>query len=293
MNFQQLENIVVLAKRLHFTQAADEANIVQPALSRQVRQLEEELGVVLFKRNKRNVELTAAGEYFTSEVAKTLLRLQRLVAKTQTIDRNGAGEIRVGFTYSVMQSILPEVLQHIRQLRPGMRTILKDANNRGQFEALLSHELDVGFVTNPVIPNGLMGKKLRSDNFVLLLPPDHQLSAKTFKVFSQFAEEEFIFPPESDGTNYINVLESICLDAGFKPKVTHITGSASTAFKLVEEGMGLFIEPARSLLNQELNVKKIELINIPQKADLVMIWGPNFEEEHPDLLDLLSTADYS
>lgn len=291
MNIQHLQNAIVLSKKLHFTKTAEEVNIVQPALSRQIQQLEDELGVKLFKRHKRKVEMTVAGEFFVVEIRKLLKQIDRICDKTRAIDHNGIGELRIGFTYSVMQSILPQVLTTIQHLRPGIQTILKDANNFGQFEMLLNGELDVGFATNPLVPPGLMGKTLRSDDFVLLLPPDHPVSQENYKDFSVFADEEFIFPPESDGTNYINLLESICLDAGFKPKVTHKTGSASTAFKLVQAGMGIFIEPSRSLQKQDMQLNTIVLRDIPQKADLTMIWNNDFVKEFPDVLSAISEID--
>lgn len=296
MNLQQFQNVLILAQKLHFTQAAQEANIVQPALSRQVRVLEEELGVTLFKRHKRKVELTQAGKYFTGEIKKVMINLERINEKAKVIQSEGAGELRIGFTYSVMQSILPEILQIIKDLRPGMRTSLKDDNNPGQFEALQNRQLDIGFVTNPVIPKNLKGKTLRTDPFVICLPPDHSVTQKNYKDFSVFSDEDFIFPPISgvySGTNYINDLTSICIDAGFYPRITHTTHSSSTAFKLVEEGMGVYIEPRRSLQNQDWNLTKIILVDIPQKADLTMVWNNDFEEEYPELLEVLKNGDFT
>ncbi|WP_340077370.1 LysR family transcriptional regulator [Leptobacterium sp. I13] len=290
MNLQQLRNALVLAKKLHFTKAAQEVNIVQPALSRQIRQLEEEVGVKLFVRDKRNVELTAPGSYFIKEIEKILAQIERINEKAKEIAEQGSGEIRIGFTHSVMQTILPEVIKKIRMSKPGVKTILMEINNRGQFQALQSKKLDIGFATNPLIPPELKGERLSLDNFVVLVPMAHPISQENYSDFSAFANEEFIFPPMADGSNYLRIIESICLDAGFVPKVTHITSSASTSFKLVEAGMGICIEPKTSLHKQELPVKVIELKNIPQKAELTMIWNEDFEVEYPELLAQLKDS---
>jgi DNA-binding transcriptional LysR family regulator len=291
MYTQQLRNALVLAKRLHFTQAAMEVNIVQPALSRQILQLEKELEVVLFKRNKRNVELTTAGAYYIQEIEKVLGQIDHINEKAKEIQSNGSGEVRIGFTHSSMQTILPEVIKKIRQLKPGIKTILKEVNNKGQFMALQNKALDISFATNPIIPSNLKGKKLSADNFVILLPLNHPVNRNNYSDFSVFANEEFIFPPLADGSNYLRILESICLDAGFYPKVTHITSSASTSFKLVETGIGVCIEPKTSLYNLEASVKAIELKGIPQKAELTMIWHEDFAVEHPELLENLSNPE--
>lgn len=290
MNTFHLRNFLLLAKKRHFTRVAKEVNIVQPALSRQIQQLESELEVKLFKRNKRKVELTAAGVYFAQEISEILSRLDRIHYRLKQIEGGEDLEVRIGFTHSVMQTILPEVIQKIRKSKSRAQTILKEINNKKQFVALQNRELDIGFTTNPIIPTGLKGKRLSSSNFVLLLPLDHPVSEDNFTDLSVFANEEFIFPPVEDGSNYLRILKSICYDAGFTPKITHITSSASASFKLVETGMGICIEPKFSVFKQELPVKIIELKNIPQKAELTMIWNEDFGNEYPDLLQELKNA---
>lgn len=287
MNVHYLKNALVLARKLHFTQAAKELNIVQPALSRQIRQLEEDLGAKLFRRNKRNVELTEAGRFFVEEVEEVLNRLDRLCQRTAQIHRGEVGEIRIGFTHSIMQSLLPDILQRIHRLKPGLRAILREMNNRGQYEALRNKEIDLGFATNPLVPSHLESKVLLVDNFVVLLPQDHPVDEGNYRGFSVFAKEDFIFPTPTDGINYVRILESICLDAGFTPRVIHETDSATTGFRLVEAGLGISIEPVSSLHNQVLNIKRIELKTIPQKARLTMMWRPDFEKEYPDLFEML------
>ena len=284
MNLNHIQNILILAKTLHFTKAAKEANIVQPALSRQVQQIEEELGVNLFNRNKRNVELTPAGDYFIKKMERIMAELEQIAEKMKSIHLGGNTTIRIGFTHSVMRSILPEVLNQIKKLKPNIRTKLREINNKEQYNALFRRELDLSFATNPMVPKGLNWKKLRTDNFVVLLPLSHPVDAKTYQGFSVFANEEFIFPPITDGIHYIHIIESICMDAGFHPKIGHETGSASTSFKLVEAGLGISIEPKTSVQNLDLPLKMIELKDIPQKANLTMVWHDDFAQEFPELL---------
>ena len=289
MNIQQFRNAVILAKRLHFTKTAEEVNIVQPALSRQISNLEEELGVKLFKRHKRRVELTPAGAHFISEIEQMLTQFDQIHHKTRLI-ANGQMEIRIGFTHSIKQSILPEVINKIRKSRPEIRFVLQEVNNEGQFKGLQTRQLDLAFSTNPIIPPNLSGKKLTSCDFVILLPQNHPVTEENYEHFSVFANEEFIFPPLEDGSHHIEIMKSICLNAGFTPRITHTTSSAGTAFKLVENGMGVCLEPENSIQGLNLNLKVIPLRDVSQKAELTMIWNEDFALDFPDLLSELSDS---
>ncbi len=287
MNIYQVKNVLMLAEKLNFTRAAAELNIVQPALSRQIKQIEEEIGAILFKRDKRNVKLTPAGAYFVKEAGKLVTMAERMAKRAAHIHNGQAGEISIGFTHSVMQTILPDILKTVKEEIPGIKTILREMNNRDQYLALQQNELDIGFATNPMVPLNLNSKVLHIDNFVILLPQEHPVHKDNYKDFSVFAKEEFIFPTVSDGPNYVHILESICVDAGFTPKVVHETDSASTSFRLVEAGLGISLEPISSLYGHEFPIKSIELKNIKQKAKLTMIWNPEREPEYPTLFELL------
>lgn len=291
MNFQLLKNARLLAKKLHFTQAAEELHIVQPALSKQIKQLEGEVGARLFKRNKRNVELTAAGSYFFEEVDQLLSQWEAIKLHSRKIQAGRAGELIIGFTHSIMQSLLPDILRKIREEVPQMRIILKEMSNYDQNEALLKHELDLSFATHPLVPPNVRSKVLKRDYFAVLLPINHKVREDDFQNFAVFAEEEFIFPARSDGGNYVNQIESICLDAGFVPKVNHITDSATSSFRLVEAGMGISLEPVSSLHNQSLAIRSIVLKNIPQRAELTMMWREDFEKNYAYLFDILGGAE--
>ncbi|WP_109300814.1 LysR substrate-binding domain-containing protein [Aquimarina sp. AU474] len=287
MNIQVLKNILVLAEKLNFTKAADELNIVQPALSRQIKLVENQIGAILFKRDKRNVELTHAGIYFVKETKKLITQAERMTKQTAHIHNGDVGEIRIGFTHSIMQTILPDILKTINDQIPGIKTVLREMNNRDQYLALQQNELDIGFATNPLVPFSLKSKVLHIDNFVILLPINHPVDRHNYTDFSVFSDEEFIFPSVSDGPNYVHILESICTDAGFNPKVVHETDSASTGFRLVEAGLGVALEPVSSLHGHEFPIKNIELPDIQQKAKLTMMWNPERESEYPVLFELL------
>jgi len=282
-----LQNFLKVAQTLHFTKASQEAFIAQPALSRQIKQLEETLGATLFKRDKRNVELTEAGKYFQAEVERILNQLNFACRRTAQLHKGEAGDIRIGYTHSAMQTFLPSLIRQIKVELPHMRTIMLELTNLQQSNALENKELEIGFSTNPVLNKKLNRKVLLRDNFVVVLPLDHPVNQDNFTDFRVFANEGIILPPKAESFQYVATIESICLEAGFVPKIVHETPFASTGIRLVEAGIGITIEPKSGLRGHSAGVKYVELAQIPQKAELTMLWHKEIEVQHPALLVLL------
>src|SRR4029077_6608010 len=100
--------------------------IAQPALSRQIKQLEQLIGAKLFKRDKRNVSLTKAGVYFKKAAQQTVDRLDYAISRTKQIHLGEAGEIKIGYTHSIVQTILPRIIKEIRIKFPGVKTVLRE-----------------------------------------------------------------------------------------------------------------------------------------------------------------------
>jgi DNA-binding transcriptional LysR family regulator len=287
MNTGMLKNFIKLADTLHFTKASGELFIAQPALSRQIRQLEKSIGADLFKRNKRNVTLTKAGVYFKQAAQETIDQLDYAINRTKLIHTGGAGEIKIGYTHSIVQTILPRIIKEIRAEFPGIKTILREMNNTDQYKDLAERKIDIGFATNIIAPENIKSKVFFEDVFVIVLPENHYLLKEKFNDLSVFSNEPFILPHKIDGSDYVHIVESICLDAGFSPNVVHHTASVSSALRLVEAGLGITIEPKGSLSGQHLAIKFIELDKITQKAQSAILWSEHTENEHLPILQLV------
>src|SRR5882757_5875265 len=175
MDIQTLKNFIQLAETLHFTKASEQVLMAQPALSRQIQQLERSIGAELFRRNKRNVSLTKAGVYFKQTAQQTIDQLTYAINRTQQIHNGEAAEINIGYTHSIVQTILPEIIKEIRIKFPGVKTILREMNNNEQYRDLTEQKIDIGFATNPVVPEHLKSKTFHEDVFVLVLPVNHPL----------------------------------------------------------------------------------------------------------------------
>lgn len=279
MDFRTIEHFLKLSETLNFRKAADEIYIAQPALSRQIMALEEELGVVLFDRNKRNVALTTAGEYFKGECERILEDFERVKQRTFQIHKGEGGEIKIAHSSSSMQFLLPNILAKIQAEMPLMKTNLNETTNLYGINALINRTIDVAFGPNMIVPKELNARTIYVENFVIILPQNHRLDVINFESLAQLADENFILPPRNESSGYVESLEALCQSYGFIPKVAYQSGNSNTVLRLVEAGLGISIEPKSALSGQNMNVKFIELNNISLKASMLMLWLRGREKE--------------
>ncbi|MCB0669313.1 MAG: LysR family transcriptional regulator [Saprospiraceae bacterium] len=272
MDLRRLEYFGVLAEELHFRKAAEKLYISQPALSRQIQELEFELGISLFERNNRNVQLTPAGRYLKDQVGQLQERLTRIQRNVRRIGEGSTGELQIGFVGSAMQSVIPEALKKLNHLFPEIQTYLQELSNQEQIKAVLSEKLDVGFVRSEHFPVEISSQLVLEESFVLVLPKNHWLTTRKLINTERLKGEKFILFGTSYSLDYYELILSIFSGWGFKPEVSHRSVHAATIFHLVESQLGIAIVPASLTLGFDLKIKFIELKNIPQKTRLYMIW---------------------
>ncbi len=266
---------LAVAEELHFRKAADRLFISQPGLSRQIKQMEEIIGVQLFVRDKRNVRLTNAGDYLKKELDYIFNHIDFTIKQTRLIDGGSQGEIRIGFLGSAMQTVIPDLLVKTNTQFPNIKFSLEEMSNYLQVEAIEKDELDLGFVRLARVPKGLNMQTVHSDTFSLVLPKHHHLDKQSFKSIGQVSEENFILFSSDYSSLYYDKIMSICEDQGFSPKVSHRSVHAQTIFKLVESGLGVAIVPTSLQYGFDLNVKFLEIPRIKQTAVLSVIWKEN------------------
>ena len=279
MDFQQLKNYLVLCETLNFRKAAAQINIVQPALSRQIQLLEVEIGAILFDRSKRTVTLTEAGIFFRNEAERMIHDLNKAVTKTAQVHNGEAGEIRVTHASSAMNTVVPAFLVKMKNQWPSLKTIVQETSNQQQLEMLLARKTDIGIAPNIILPSEVNSKILYRENFVLILPGDHPLSEKKLINTAALKDETFILPQLATGVGYVEAILQICQDAGFKPKVAHESAHSIGVLRLVEAGLGISIEPISSVRGANMDIKLIELKNLPQKATMTLFWLRDRDEE--------------
>jgi DNA-binding transcriptional LysR family regulator len=279
MDIQQIKNFVILGETLNFRKAAEQINIVQPALSRQIQLLENEMGAMLFNRSTRAVTLTEAGVFFQKEAQRLLLDLNKTIVRTKQVHNGEAGEVRITHSSSAMNTVVPSFLVKVKRKWPNLKTIAQETSNFQQIDMLLSRKTDIGVAPNIVLPPEVNAKTLYTENFVLILPARHPLSKKKLNDLSVLKNEIFILPQLSTGVGYVEAILQICQTYGFKPKVAHESAHSMGVLRLVEAGLGISIEPMSSVRGANMNIKFIELKNLPQKVSMILFWLQERETE--------------
>jgi DNA-binding transcriptional LysR family regulator len=278
---------LALAKDLHFRKAAERLYISQPGLSRQIKQMEEDLGFSLFERHNRKVELTKAGLYLQKELKNTFKQLDDILEHAKLVNDGLDGNLKLGYVGSAMQIVIPDLLLKYKNKHPHVLFSLNEMDNEKQIQALLNREIDVGFVRMERVPRGINLHPIFEDTFSLVLPKDHPINENDFEDLSQFKDEAFILFESSYSESYHEKVMQIFDHSHFSPIISHQTVNASSIFRLVEKKFGVAIVPTSLKLGYDMDIKFIELKNIPQRTTLRMVW--NNMNTNPVLDNLINT----
>lgn len=286
IELRHVRYFLAVAEDLHFRKAAERLFISQPGLSRQIKQMEVSLGYPLFERSNRKVVLTKAGKYLQHELQLNLKNLQDCLDHGQLIHEGMEGEINLGYVGSAMQNVTPDLLLKLRKEHPNVHYSLKEMENPDQINALLSLEIDLGFVRLNKVPKGLRIHPVLEDTFSLVLPGDHKLIDHDFTNLASLKDESFILFDQSYSPDYFKQVMQIFHQSGFDPIISHNTVHASTIFKLVENNFGISIVPSALKMGYDMNIKFIELDRIPQRTVLSVAW--NTSNRNPILNKIVS-----
>lgn len=288
MELRHLRYFLALGKELHFAKAAEKLFITQPALTKQIQQLEGELATKLLKRTKRSVALTPAGHYFMDEAEYILNHLDQVVDATKRKGQGEDGEIRIGFVGSAMQNIIPTLLEKMSIAHPNVHASLDELNNKDQLDAIAHDKLDIGFVRLESVHSGFEQRVVFEDSFSLVISKKHAVQPKNFKSLDQFRDESFILFSNDYSQEYYDNIMSIFTDHGFEPKVSHRSVQANSIFRLVERQLGVAIVPSSLKHGVDLDVTFIPLDHLPQRTKLMAIWdSKNRNESLSKFLGLL------
>jgi DNA-binding transcriptional LysR family regulator len=242
MELRHLRYFVAVAEELHFSRAAARVHVAQPALSRQIRALEEEMGLRLFERDRRRVALTAAGAAFFEEARSVLGDVDRAVETARRAARGEHGALRIGYVPAGVFTGLPDLVRAFRRRLPGVDVRLQEMNPAMQVEALLADRVDVGFVRGPVHEPALAAKTVLEEPLVAALPAGHRLGGHTRLGLAMLAGEPFVLQARSRGPGSHDQILAICRSAGFSPRVVQ-EGSNIDVLSLVASGAGVAIVP--------------------------------------------------
>lgn len=243
MEIKHLRSFIAVARHLNFGRAARELHLSQPALSTQIKALEEDIGAQLFARNRRSVSLTQAGASLLNDAAHLLEQLEESRERTRAISSGEVGRLRIGFVASATVQIVPAIVLAFRKQYPRVTLELKNMPTIVQIDALRSRTIDAGFVRLPLHSSRLSVTPLHSEPFALVLAKNHPLSRKKNLSVSDLANEPFIAYAERLAPEFYQEWTGICRRAKFTPVVIQETWEMDTALALVAAGMGVAILP--------------------------------------------------
>jgi DNA-binding transcriptional LysR family regulator len=244
MELRHLRYFVAVAEECHFGRAAQRLFISQPPLSRQIQDLEEELGVRLLERSNHKVRLTDAGHQFLEGARLTLAQADRAASRARRAGQGKLGYLPLGYIPTADLSLLPRILRPFRERYPDVELELRSAGVADQIRELRSGRILAGFIRLPVREPGLRVEPLFREPLVVALPRRHPLLAHRRVPVRALSQEPFIVFPRPLAPAYYDFLLSILEKAGFTPTIAHEADSFQTHLSLVSAGLGVCLLPS-------------------------------------------------
>ena len=278
-----------VARRLHFRKAAEALAIAQPALSRQVAQLEAALGVRLLNRSSRRVELTAAGSALLGRIEPVLSALAQVPADMKAVAEGRVGRLRVAFTGLAMATVLPDILRGFHRQFPGIRLELNESPTALQLAALQAGEIDCGFFHPDGPTPGIETTLLLRERNGVLLPSDHPLRGRTPLHLRDLAETPFVLFPRANNPGFYDRVLAAFASSGVAPRIAEEVWPRSNGVGLVRAGVGAtFAAPSEAKHLPEKVIFRV-LAGPAPESRLVVGWksGP---APQPALAALLGAA---
>ena len=272
MEIRRLKCFITVAECLHFGRAAQRLNIVQSAVSQQIKLLEQELGVELLKRSRNRVDLTEAGSVFMTEAKRALRQTEEAIRVARDAAAGRLGRLRLGFIDNVLWSVLPPILRAFRDRSPRIDVSLQQLDRGQQIKALEDRELDVGVLPSPKPGKGLESEILVSAPLIVALPEAHPLSREKNLSLHLLADEPFVAFPAAMKTRLLAMTTSICAAAGFLPKITQEAQQVSTLLALVSAGLGVTVVPRWVAASHPPGIVYREIATSVPPYELLIAW---------------------
>lgn len=275
MELRQLRYFVTVARERNFTRAAEQLHIAQPPLSRQIQQLEDELGVRLLVRNSRPVRLTDAGRFFYEQALQILGRIDQAKAATRRLGQAERSVLSIGFVSSTLYGGLPQVVRNLRKDFPDLDVQLVELMSSQQVDALKSGRIDVGFgrirVADPAVERLVM----REERLVLAVPADHAFadSSEPLSITALGGQNLIVYPKEPR-PSFADAVLSLLADHGVRSAEVLEVRELQAALGLVAAEMGVCVVPASAqALRDDIHYRPIT--EEAATSPLIMVYRAN------------------
>ncbi|WP_297779211.1 LysR substrate-binding domain-containing protein [uncultured Roseovarius sp.] len=243
MNFRQLTYFIAVAEELHFGRAAERLDMAQPPLSRQIKQIEEELEAILFNRGRSAISLTQAGERLLERGRSILAQLEDTKLEVRRLGQGAEGRLRIGFVGSATFGILPNIIKSFRANYPEVNLSLNPMNNAQLHRALVSRELDVAFARPALSDQEFVTRELMEEKLILALPDTVDTGGRTVAKLERLETHNLVLYPEYPRPSFADFVLKAIDGAGFRAPLRIWCMDLQTALSLVAIGEGVCIVP--------------------------------------------------
>jgi DNA-binding transcriptional LysR family regulator len=290
VELRHVRYFIAVAEYLNFRKAAEQLHIAQPPLSRQIRHLEEDLGVVLFVRNKRRVELTRAGIVFLEQARKLIVQAGRATESARHAQKGESGLVRIGIASGLGGLVSKAVFEHRKRV-PAIEIECKDIFSSHQNDSLQKGVIDVGFMRPPVDQTNLDCELLFEEEFVVVLPKTHHLAKRRFLKLKHIASEPLIIFDRNFSTGLYDKILGLYSRQGFTPlTMTHVEAHEEAGAVMVASGKGIFIG-AGAIVNRSvsgLDLASVRLNEPEAKIEVYAAWRK--KEDSTTILGFLESV---
>lgn len=259
MELRHLKYFLKLAEELSFVRAADKLFISQPPLSRQIKELETELGATLFERNNKRVELTDAGKYYQKEIQELVQNLERINLTTKKISQNQSGEFRIAYVSSTFSGDISKLVQFLSDQYPYVNFRLYEVPTVKQIAALEEGKIDLGIIRAPLHSPKIDSQLWFKDSFSLVFNRE-KYNITSEEDLQSLKDETFVFFNKGYAPYFYDTLLQLCARHGFSPRVVHESNNISTIIQLVKNGLGVSIVP--SAIQKSHNYPELEYVEL-------------------------------
>src|ERR1700733_9156372 len=262
MELRQIRSFLSIAETLHFGRTAELIHLSQPALSLQIRALEEEVGVRLFERNRRRTTLTAAGVAFRDDAIAAVSQLDQAIRRARLTANGKLGLLRVGFISTAGNEIVPNIVRQFRDSNPEVEFSLRNILTTDQIQMLGDGSLDIGFLRLPIGEHPeLEVVAVHREPFVVVTPLSHKLAKRKRVALHELSGQDFVMYERSYAPGFHDLIFGLLRDAGVIPNVCQTAGQMPTLISLVDAGMGISILPASAVKHSGASVVACEILD--------------------------------
>lgn len=286
MDLQKLKYFLELADELHFWKTSEKVFITQSALSRQIKSLENELGTELFERDKRNVKLTAAGEFLQKEFSRIMTDLESVTRRAKQISEGEIGTLRIGHPASITFSVLPQILNKLAEKHADILVQMFEIDSIDIDSSLLTHRIDLAFNREVTKSKELESKMLMTENFALVVSANHPINQKHKIDLRELKDEWFVLPSLAGKSEHAAQLRAIFEEAEFSPKVRFESDFGATLLGLVAKGLGISVMP---FSYSHYLTEEIRFIKISATSSLYATW--RFNEKNAVMENFLKVVE--